>query len=121
MIASPVRAAAMSILLAVLPAACASSPAPSSAARHFDIVNGTHDRVQAIAVAVAESPDFDDVALAAPLGGGHQWTTVALPPGPCLRDVRVHFRDGRAWLYRGIDVCRHQRLRMTARDVPPAR
>jgi hypothetical protein len=33
----------------------------------------------------------------------------------------VHFRDGRAWLYRGIDVCRHQRLRMTARDVPPAR
>jgi hypothetical protein len=112
----PNREALLAILSsASLAAACAhASAAP---VRYLDIVNASYDSVTSVAVAAAGDAGFRELMMGAPLRGGTTSTTIELPPdGGCLRDLRVAFADGRTLLYPRIDVCRHGRLRLTARD-----
>ena len=83
-----------------------------TAARHLRIVNATFDSVTAFAVAPAGSAVFVDTAFHAPLQGGLNSTTVSLPAGDCLRDVRVSFLNGRVETYPSLDVCRYNGLRL---------
>lgn len=81
-------------------------------AHRLRIVNATFDSVVALAFAPMGSGDFDAVAMPRPLQGGMGSTVVDVPPGDCRRDVRVTFRDARAMVYPGLDVCRHDGLRL---------
>src|SRR5687768_4603992 len=79
--------------------------------RYFDLVNAAHDSVTSLAVAPAGSGAFRDIDIGGPLRGGLTSTTVQIPDEGCLRDFRVGFRDGRALVYRDVDVCRYKQLR----------
>jgi hypothetical protein len=81
-------------------------------ARQLRIVNATFDSVTALAVAPGGSGAFVDASFHAPLQGGLNSTTVSLPAGDCLRDVRVTFLDGRSETYPSLDVCRYHGLRL---------
>lgn len=90
-------------------AACAT---PTGSMRPLRIVNATFDGVTALAIAPSGSADFQAVALAQPLPGGQASIMVDVPPGACHRDVRVTFRGERSLLYRNLDVCRTDGLRL---------
>ena len=90
-------------------AACAS---PAASMRPLRIVNATFDGVTALAIAPSGSTDFQDVALARALPGGQASMMVDVPAGACHRDVRVTFRGDRSLLYRNLDVCRNDGLRL---------
>lgn len=81
----------------------------------FTVTNATFDSVTGIAMASANSDAFEDVVLGVSLPGGLTSATVHLPPGECLRDIRVTFRGGRSQVFPAIDVCRSHALRLTAR------
>ncbi len=95
--------------------ACAtpSGTAPESK-RPLRIVNATFDGVTALAIAPSGSGDFQNIALAQTLPGGQASILVDVPPGACHRDVRVTFRGERSLLYRNLDVCRNDGLRLAA-------
>lgn len=105
--------------------ACAtpSGTAPESM-RPLRIVNATFDGVTALAIAPSGSADFQSITLARPLPGGQASIMVDVPPGACHRDVRVTFGGDRSLLYRNLDVCRHDGLRLavgstrTGRSTP---
>jgi hypothetical protein len=78
----------------------------------FTVVNATFDSVTGLATAPANSQAFEDAKLGAALPGGLTSATVRLPPGDCVRDVRVTFRDGRSQVFPGVDVCRSHGLRL---------
>ncbi|MGO4504302.1 MULTISPECIES: hypothetical protein [unclassified Dyella] len=106
-------------------AACA-TPAGTQAEsrRPLRVVNATFDGVTALAIAPSGSADFQNITLAQPLPGGQASILVDVPPGTCHRDVRVTFRGDRSLLYRNLDVCRHDGLRLavgstrTGRSTP---
>jgi hypothetical protein len=102
------------ILVPLLVVAMHANAEPTT--RYFDLVNATYDSVTSLAIAPAGSDAFRDIEFDAPLHGGVTSTTVEIPDGDCLRDIRVAFKDGRALLYAGINVCRYGRLRLTPRD-----
>ena len=82
-------------------------------ARHLRLVNATFDSVTAFAMAPAGSGAYVEASFASPLQGGLNSTTVSVPNGDCLRDVRVTFLNGRVETYPMLDVCRHSGLRLT--------
>lgn len=88
--------------------------------RLFRIVNASFDSVTSLEVANDDASGYQRVDLREPLQGGLTSTTVRLPDGACLRDVRVTFRDGRSEVYRGIDVCKATGLRLSAGGLPAA-
>jgi hypothetical protein len=78
----------------------------------FTVVNATFDSVTGLATAPANSQAFEDAKLGAALPGGLTSATVRLPPGDCLRDVRMTFQGGRSQVFSGVDVCRSHGLRL---------
>lgn len=81
-------------------------------ARTLKVVNATYDSATAMAVSPAGEDHFVDVVLGEPLRGGLADTTVRLPAGSCLRDVRVTFRPGHTTTFANVDVCRITGLRL---------
>jgi hypothetical protein len=78
----------------------------------FTVVNATFDSVTSLAMAPADSGAFEEVRLGGSLPGGLASTTVHLPAGTCLRDMRVTFRNGSTKVFPAIDVCRTHALRL---------
>lgn len=111
----PMRAVVVAALLAAAPAHADAGRAPS---RYFDLVNASHDSVTSLAFAPPGSGAFRNIELDGPLRGGRTSTTVKIPNGGCVHDLRVVFRDGRTLVYPGIDTCRY-RLHLTAKDGKP--
>ena len=107
----PIRSAVVAFSLCVAVAASANAHART---RYLELVNRAHDSVVAIAIADAGDPVFRTTPIGEPLRGGGGSTTIALDGDACLRDFRIAFRNGRSQLYREIDVCRQQRLRLRA-------
>lgn len=117
------RAAICSIAFAAtFTAACAASTPRGDAATapgpYLQLVNATFDSVTAVAVAPAGSEAFQRIALGQPLQGGLTATTLRVPPGQCLRDLRVTFQNQRVERFGAIDICRVHALRL---DAKPAR
>jgi hypothetical protein len=100
-------------LLALPSVHAAPAGAPRTPARQLRVVNATFDSVTAFALAPMGSAAFVDASFHAPLQGGLNSTTVSLPAGDCLRDVRVTFLNGRVETYPALDVCRYSGLRLT--------
>jgi hypothetical protein len=98
----------------VLPAAASAQVNGRKPARIFTLVNAGSDSLTALAFAPAGRDDFQEVVLDEPLQGGLTSTTIRLPAGDCIRDVRATFKNGRTELFPGIDVCRHHGLRLAA-------
>jgi hypothetical protein len=120
----PVRLAFAFATVAAIAAACPALAAdyqpPTSPGRLFRIVNASFDSVTALEVANKDATGYEPVDLREPLQGGLTSTSVRLPDGTCLRDVRVTFRDGRSEVYRDIDVCKANGLRLSANRLPAA-
>lgn len=108
------RIAASFPVFVIALSACATA-APT---RSMRIVNATYDDVTALAVAPVGSDDFRELALARPLVGGLGSIMVSMPADTCRHDVRVTFRNGRALRYAGLDVCRHDGLRLATGAQP---
>lgn len=107
------RASALLFPLSALLVSLTACATPSGATMHpLRIVNATYDGVTALAIAPSGSTDFRAIALASPLPGGVTSTWVEVPPGDCHRDVRVTFRGERTLVYRHLDVCRNDGLRL---------
>ena len=111
-------------MLVTLSACATPSGAAHESMRPLRIVNATFDGVTALAMAPSGSADFQNITLAQPLPGGQASVMVDVPPGACHRDVRVTFHGDRSLLYRNLDVCRHDGLRLavgstrTGRSTP---
>lgn len=103
------------LVLAPLFFAAVHAHAAGAPTQYFNLVNASHESVTALAVAPAGSDAYARIELGPPLRGGVTSTTVEIPDGDCVRDVRVAFADGRTLAYPGIDVCRNA-LRLQARD-----
>jgi hypothetical protein len=118
----PVRLAFAFATLAVIAAAgavaAADFPPRTQPGGLFRIVNASFDSVTSLEVASDDASGYQRVDLREPLQGGLTSTTVRLPDGACVRDVRVTFRDGRSEVYRGIDVCKATGLRLSASRLP---
>lgn len=112
--------AALVVLATACPALAADFQPPSSPGRLFRIVNASFDSVTALEVANNDATAYASIDLREPLQGGLTSTTVRLPDGSCLRDVRATFRDGRSEVYRDIDVCKASGLRLSAKALPAA-
>jgi hypothetical protein len=112
---APSIAAPLLVLGAMLAtvAVCA-EPAGASreSMRPLRVVNATFDGVTALAIAPSGSADFHSITLARPLPGGKASIMVDVPPGACRRDVRVTFSGDRTLIYRNLDVCRNDGLRL---------
>lgn len=107
-------AAVFAIALFTTLTACATTSAHApQPARQLRVVNATFASVVSLAVAPAQTHDFADVDFAAPLQGGENAVVVNVPPGQCLRDLRVTFRDGRTLTYAALDVCRYHAVRLS--------
>lgn len=111
-------------MLVSLTACATPAGAQPESRRPLRIVNATFDGVTALAIAPSGSADFHNITLARPLPGGQASIMVDVPPGACRRDVRVTFRGDRSLLYRNLDVCRNDGLRLavgstrTGRSMP---
>lgn len=108
-------------IAATLTAACAASTphhdAPAEPGSFFRLVNATFDSVTAVAVAPTGSDAFYRVDLGQPLQGGLNAATFRVPPGHCLRDLRVTFQNRRVEQLSAIDMCRIHGLRLDARPT----
>ncbi|KLD78289.1 hypothetical protein Y886_11110, partial [Xanthomonas hyacinthi DSM 19077] len=105
---------------ATAPAVAADRQPREQPGRLFRIVNATFDSVTALEIADDSTSSFQPINLGEPLQGGLTSTTVRLPDGACLRDVRATFRDGRHEVYHAIDVCKSTGLRLSAHGLPAA-
>jgi hypothetical protein len=111
----PNRAVLIPFLASVL-AGTPHAQAGGATPRYFDLVNASHDSVTSFAVAPAGGNAYREIDLGTPLRGGVTSTTVEMPEGDCVRDLRLVFADGRILVYPGVDVCRYRELRLTRRD-----
>lgn len=102
-------------IASALTAACAASTPRALPSRPFDLVNASFDSVNRLEVAPAGSGDFQPIALGRPLQGGLEATTVRMPAGNCLRDLRITFHGGREVTVHRINACRVHGLRLDAR------
>ena len=84
--------------------------------RYLELVNRAHDSVVSLSVATAGSQEFRELPMGAPVGGGGQAATFSVAGEDCRYDIRASFSDGRAQVYRDLDLCRHRGLR-----IPPLR
>jgi hypothetical protein len=112
--------AALAVFTATCPAIAADFQPPSGPGRLFRLVNASFDSVTAVEVASRNATGYMPIDLREPLQGGLTSTTVRLPDGTCLRDVRVTFRDGRSEVYRDVDVCKANGLRLSTNRLPAA-
>lgn len=80
--------------------------------RYLELTNRAHDSMTSFAIAAPGSDAFVDVPLGTPLHGGGDSTTLQVADASCRYDLRFTFADGRAMVYRGIDICRYPRVRV---------
>lgn len=80
--------------------------------RYLELINRAHDSMTSFAIAAPGSDAFVDVPLGTPLHGGGDSTTLEVADASCRYDLRFTFVDGRAMVYRGIDICRYPRVRI---------
>jgi hypothetical protein len=119
MFTHPLRLAGTVLSLAILAAAATASAAdfqPRTApGRLFRIVNASFDSVTGVEIAdaSASADGYATIKLGEPLQGGLTSTTVRLPDGACVRDIRVTYRDGRSEVYRDVDVCKATGLKLS--------
>ncbi len=99
------------MLAALLPAAVAHA-GPEKQGRYLELINRGLDSVISLEIADAGSDAFRELPLGTPLAGGGESTTVRIAGEGCRYDLRFAFRDGRRLLYRDVDVCRYDRLRI---------
>ncbi|MCL1635780.1 hypothetical protein M2650_14210 [Luteimonas sp. SX5] len=104
----PIRTVA---LAALLPVAVVHA-GPETHGRYLTLVNREYESVISLEIAGAGSEAFRELPLAPPLAGGGGSTTVRIAVDGCRHDLRFVFKDGRRLLYRDVDVCRYDRLRI---------
>lgn len=81
--------------------------------RTLEVVNRAHDSLTGVAVKPSQGDhDFRAWPLASPVQGGGNSFTLAMPEPGCRFDFQLQFRDGRAVVYKDVDVCRLQSLRI---------
>jgi len=103
----PIRFALAGLLSAAAVQAGASEPD-----RYVDLSNRAHDSVTAFAAALPGSDAFREIPLGSPLRGGGDSATVEVAGEDCAYDLRFTFANGRAMVYRNIDICRYQIVRI---------
>lgn len=111
-------ASAAAMLFSLLAAAASAGVANPGAVRlpwpHLIVTNATFDSITGFAIAPEGTGAFHAIDIGSPLQGGLTSITVDVPPGNCLRAVRVTFADGRTRRFAHIDVCRFHHLRLSA-------
>jgi hypothetical protein len=98
--------------LAGLLSVTAVQASPNEATHYVDLINRAHDSVTAFATAVPGSDAFRETPLGAPLRGGGDSATVEVAGEGCRYDLRFTFANGRAMVYRNIDICRYSAVRI---------
>jgi hypothetical protein len=97
-------------LLCTATAALAGDRSPT---RYLQVVNRAHDSLTAVAVKPSQGDhDFRDWPLQRPVQGGGDSFTLAVDQPGCRYDMQLQFRNGRAVVYKDVDVCRLQSLRI---------
>lgn len=79
---------------------------------YVGLINRAHDSVTAFATAVPGGDAFRETPLGAPLRGGGDSATVEVAGEGCRYDLRFTFANGRAMVYRNIDICRYSTVRI---------
>jgi len=92
-------------IAALLFAAAAAQAGAGEQTRYLDLVNRAHDSVTSLAIAPAGTDAWQDKPLGKPLQGGGDAATVEVAGQACLYDVRLLFRNGRALIYKDVDMC----------------
>jgi hypothetical protein len=100
----PIRA----IVFATFLVAAAANAAERT--RYLELINRAHDSVTSLTIAKAGEDVFRAVPFGDPLGGGGDSTTIEVVGNTCRYDLRFTLRDGRALIYRDIDICHQHRL-----------
>jgi hypothetical protein len=84
-----------------------------SPTRYLEVINRAHDSLTGVAVKPSEGgQDFRAWPLKTPVQGGGDSFTLAMREPGCRFDFQLQFRDGRAVVYKDVDVCRLQSLRI---------
>lgn len=79
---------------------------------YVDLINRAHDSVTAFATAVPGSDAFRETPLGVLLRGGGDSATVEVAGESCTYDLRFTFGNGRAMVYRNVDICRYRAVRI---------
>ncbi|MGN6094362.1 MAG: hypothetical protein ACTHOL_18585 [Luteibacter jiangsuensis] len=95
---------------------CAAWTASAPAATHYLLIINDDDRaVVMVQVAPADAGAFEPLDLPRPLIGGREGqATVAVPPGPCLRDLRIVYRDTSTLTLTAWNTCRQSTVHVGA-------
>jgi hypothetical protein len=104
---TPIRIALAGLLSTLATQAGANEPT-----HYVDLVNRAHDSVTAFETAIPGSDAFRETPLGAPLRGGGDSATVQVAGEGCRYDLRFTFGNGRAMVYRDIDLCRYSTVRI---------
>lgn len=83
--------------------------------RYLTVTNATFDSISAVAIGPDGSYVDEPIDIGAPLQGGGISITIDVPPGGCLREVRMTFEDGRTAHIPHVNICRSDRLRVANR------
>lgn len=108
-----IRSALAGLLSAAAVQASANEPT-----HYLDLINRAHDSVTAFATAIPGSDTFRETPLGVPLRGGGDSATVEVAGESCRYDLRFTFVNGRAMVYRNVDICRYRAVRI--RPLPRA-
>lgn len=93
---------------------CIAASAPAAPLHYLTLVNRAHAPATSVEVAASETDAFHALTLAGPIAGGGGQATVALRGTGCRVDLRITFKDRRRILYSNTDVCRGDRLLISA-------
>jgi len=93
---------------------CSAFSAHAAPLHYLTLINRAHAPITSLEVAASETDAFHTLALAGPIAGGGGQAIVALRGTGCRVDLRVIFNDGRRALYSATDVCRGDRLVISA-------
>jgi hypothetical protein len=104
----PIRA----IVLTTLLVAAAGNAETAKRTRYLELINRAHDSITSLTIAKAGEDVFRAIPLGGPLGGGGDSTAIEVVGDTCRYDLRFTLRDGRALIYRDIDICHQHRLRI---------
>lgn len=93
---------------------CIAASAPAAPMHYLTLINRAHSPATSVEVAASDTGAFHALALAGPIAGGGGQATVALRGTGCRIDLRITFDDGRRALYSDTNVCRGERLVISA-------
>ena len=101
------RTAALWVLLS---SAATAQAGVGEQTRYLELVNRAHDSVTSLAVAPAGTDAYQEKQLGKPLQGGGDAATIEVAGEGCLYDIRLLFRNGRALVYKDVNVCSSGKL-----------